>query len=407
MNHVKNASKNSQADKYVVYIIAFFTLLPFSNRMVILRGVILLLIFIVKNFVLIPSMHIESVKFDKKVLLFIMLLISSYLLSVVVGVFYSDGINLQKVLHEGSRLAYYVLVILVISKLCVKFDSMLQIMKVLLIFHLAIQLLQWYGNSEINSFIENIYVSNRIVSVTTIHLNLAERALGLSFRSGSIFLNPNVYMVYPLIFLLFFLEAKLINKKFVYNVWIFFTFISLFLTGSRTSLVVGFVIVLLYVNNFKFVFSLLTFFLILIYILSFYDIFSISINSRWFHVQEGLSDSLTVKFNGFIYYLMNVDSLWLLLFGGLATKFSSIQIDMEIGYIFLWFGILGYLWYGIMLKKILGTNYSKRIKMGILLISLLVGFTATIYFNISIFPFFLLLIFLRVDQYSDKLGIGK
>jgi hypothetical protein len=407
MRHSKNYAKKSGFDTYVIYIIAILSLLPFSNRMVILRGLILLLIFLVNNFIIKSSMHIELVKFDKIIFIFIFFLISSYLLAIAVGVFYANGIDLQKIFHEGTRLVYYVLTILVISKLCVKFDTILQTMKVLLVFHLAIQLLQWFGSSEINIFIENIYVSNRIVTTTTRHLNLADKTLGTSFRSGSIFLNPNVYMVYPLIFLLFFLEARLAKKKSIYNVWIFFTFVSLFLTGSRSSLIISIVIVLLYINNFKVVISLLTFFLLILSILSFYDIFSISINSRWFQVQEGLFDSLAVKFNGFIYYLKNVDSIWLFLFGSLATKFSSIQIDMEIGYILLWFGILGYFWYGIILKLILRMNYSKRIKMGVLSIFLLVGVTATIYFNITVFPFFSLLIFLKIDNYADKSDTAK
>lgn len=118
----------------------------------------------------------------------------------------------SKLIHEFTRVAFYALVVGVCRQTRVSLKTIYKVCVIVLAVHFAIQYTQFTGENTFNSFIINHYLAG---DAGNIHF-LQAVSSDYAFRSGSIFINPNVYVCYPSLCAGVFLEyirlAAVINK---------------------------------------------------------------------------------------------------------------------------------------------------------------------------------------------------
>lgn len=384
VNRINKMDSNQLFSKIYLYTIAFFSILPFNSFYIIIRVIVISLflfyLFIKKN------LKIKKSLFLILIVWFINIIFSTIIYS------YAE-MNTNSMFHELQRWLFYSLIFSVSINCNIRFDDIVKVCKFILIFHLSIQILQKLGNLGINEWIESKYINE---SGSINHLSLATYKGG-DFRSGSIFLNPNVYMVYPLTFLIVFLQKFILNKS-NQIIWIFSSLISIYFTGSRTAIIISSIILVVFfiknVNNKNKIIIVIFTSIVIMLLSKNYYIF----DSRAFLIIEGLSDSIWIKFSEFIKYLNNASIINY--FIGSLGNLNHIPIDMEIGYIFSWFGILGIIWYIAFYFELIKSNKKDfRFLITLLLcLLLLTSFTASTILNMSIFPFISVIMLSKINR---------
>jgi len=327
---------------------------------------------------------------------------NSYVLIWVINIFLSvifvfivdRTINFGRVIHEIERVLFYALLIYCCKHYRVKRSLLSWICKILLIINLTIQLAQYFELFETYDFLRNNYIER---GGKTTHLDLAYSGRS-SFRSGAIFINPNVYMLFPIVFLIVFLYDSIKTKSIVPYLWMILSAVSIFLTGSRTGLVlfVAIYAVFIIINRKNMWKNLL---ILVVGLVGLYVIFSVlggSFDSRIFDLNT--EDSFGIKVQGLFGYLdMSNPVCWI--FGSVSSNIA-VHIDMEIGYIIAWFGIIGLYWYFSLIKDLgaRATEGNKFFYRAIQILVLVNSVSSSAILNMSFFPFLCLMAFTTICE---------
>ena len=323
----------------------------------------------------------------------------TWILNILLGVFFvliSGSGDIDKVIlyHETTRLFMYLILWLSLSDQRYDYTQLIIMSKGLLIFHLSIQILQYFKVEVINNLIMMIYTQGEL----TKHLSLAIET-GAHFRSGSIYTNPNVYMVFPLLFFAILMQQYLFDHKKINLIWITLAIASLILTGSRTTIISVALMLTLFVKmERKTIYRSITAIVIFIVIILLIANNELISDFRVFDLFSGFSNSIAVKTSGLSDYFSNM-KISNLFFGGLSDLNLSKRIDMELGYVMSWFGINGYIWYFLIYLS-LSKNLKKFVylKYSVLIVFLTVSLTASVLFNFQAFNFISLLMYPHIFE---------
>lgn len=257
----------------------------------------------------------------------------------VVFVAMSGSINTSLIVHEIMRMIYCALLISTASKLYVSFKRIYFATLIAFIPNFIIQVLEYIHFPGIIGFIQQHYVTDAATQL--VHLESATYS-GIDFRSGSIFINPNVYMIIPMLSMCVFFYRDRHKPSIINTCLIIATLLSGLLTGSRTSIVVMAVIMAIYYCMYSKGSSKLIMLVIITVAVAKFgtNIFS---NSRALQMSE--TSSFYVKYMSFIWYWQSTSSNPLLWITGSLGSGNAIGMDSEWGYIYAWYGIFGLVWY--------------------------------------------------------------
>lgn len=301
-----------------------------------------------------------------------------------------EQFNVDFFIKELIRMSYCVLSINIMVRIKVS-DKILYLCALLaLLPNFAIQMMEYLKVGNALSFVENYYVTS---DENWKHLVSATYS-GADFRSGSVFINPNVYMIIPLLCLCVFFYRDRKKTSLLNNIFIVIASISGLLTGSRTALVVMALIMGVYYYKYSGGMSRIFFVIALAFVVVRYGS-SLMSNSR--ALQLSLDDSAGYKIQSILWYLRSSASIPLYwIFGGLGSNASSIM-DNEIGRVIAWYGVYGLFWYSCYYKIMWNSNqmilfYSRLITLVIALVSV----TASVMMCMPIFSFACLIGFTEI-----------
>lgn len=210
-------------------------------------------------------------------------------------------------------------------------------------FIVASQLLYAFNIPFVNSIINNYYLPSEDLQKI---YEFSMSSFG-QIRLGGIYGNSNNYAEYlELVLVVLIVERKQFQKKYMYILFGLITY-SIIATGSRTSLIVLIAIILhfIYINYRKSFTGLLLSFAILFTITLLISQFVDFLSLRAFRINEGVDDSLGIKFDLLIKYLIQDLPLSKILFGGFSgsamLKYVNTTFpgtDFEIGNLIVYFG---------------------------------------------------------------------
>ena len=386
LNNVLPA-KSSEGAKYnyfTVLIIALLTLVPLTTLGNLLRLGIAGVLLLFKDR--------SNSKLHKNMPLMFLAMVVGIFISFVTVTLVEGTADFSVTLHEMQRFAFYILLIIVVYDYKVPFKYIYWICISILLFNFAIQLLQFNGAEWVNDFIRQYY----LVGSDT-HLELATTKYGTaSFRSGSIYMNPNVYMVIPCSVLCVVLQANIKKPSILNYLFAVVCIWSLLLTGSRTTFIVAVAIVVIYfildknVGRIKWAIIAAGVLLLII------NMDSLQENYRIFDVSSGFDSSVGHKLSGFSAYLENANPIYFVT-GSLSSSFSP-MIDAEWGYVFAYFGIIGLYWY-VTFIMMLDRNKDTLpfLSVALRLVICLIACTATIVLCMPVFSFFCLIGLVEIE----------
>ena len=374
--------KEKKINEIEFYVVAFLSLLPSGSIYEYFK--LFVVIFLVFEKAITGTLFF-NIKTGIIIILLVFLTATSYVMSV-----FSSTINGQALLHEFKRNLFLCALILVCSNIDVNFKTIYRLCAIFLCLNTFIQLLELFKVEFVFDFIEKYYVTSEDGSV---HLELAKYKSLRYFRAGSIFLNPNIYMIIPLVSMAVFLQRSLIEKSRINKLMIFIAAISMFLAGSRTAFIIVFLLVFIYFINRRIKPSYkIT--LIIIEVLFLLICFLLADKYRFFDFASGLDNSIGFKMRQLIDYLKNLKPISLLL--GALSQGGYGQLDFEIGYIFAYYGMVGLIWFGLVVFSIeYGKEKYKFLTVAIRGVLVCMACTATILLCMPICSFFISLALLR------------
>ncbi len=369
-------------------VIALMTFLPSTTLFNMLRVITIAAIFLLTNKGDVYRISIGDMYTGKLVIL----LLVSPIISVLSVILLSWGnVNFNLFIHEYVRMVFNVLLILTVRQLTVSYKTCYRVAMLVLGVNFIIQVLQYNGNEAVFDFLEKWYVTGDPDKWN--HLDL--RFEGEQARYGSIYINPNVYTIVPIITLGLILDRDREKSSIVNYIMLIVAFLSCILTGSRTAMVVMAVIAIVYCIKYaapsKLFPLLVTFCFGLAIYLAFYgDV------SRAFSLELESSSSLSVKFQQFGWFWTMANPIWWLT-GSIGAP--VVGMDSEIGHIYAWYGVLGIYWYILLVKYISRVNRD-RFVVGVSTIAfILVGLTSSVFLGFSVFTFFAAFVFAnKVDN---------
>ena len=370
-----------------VILIALLMFLPLSTRGNLIRFTVTAVLF----GILLTN---KTIKIKMPVMKLLIAMFLSIVIPAITVFFVEKNIDINTWLHEVQRIIFYVLLILIVLNYKITFKHVYIICILVLIFHTTVQTLQWMGFEWVNDLIRQYYLQP---GDSGIHLMLASpENAGLDFRSGSIYMNPNVYMVIPATILCVILQANILKFSLINYIWIIMALFSLLLTGSRTTFFVAAAVVGIYVlvdkNTKKAKWIILVG--LAIAVLFFGDYFKEQF--RVFQLSEGMESSLEVKLDGFKSYLQNAPVIYFLT-GSLSSSLQ-VHIDSEWGYIYSYFGVLGIYWY-ICFLRLMSRN-KEILPFQVLsstIVICLIAISATVVLCMPVFTFFCLISLVKIE----------
>lgn len=387
MNDLITKNSEYKNDNMGVLLVAFMMFLPMSSICNILRLGIAVLLFIM------VSLRKGINNITKTMFIIFACMLMSLIFSRLAVLAFEGKANEALWIHELQRIGFYIILILVVYNYKVSFDFLFKICVVTLFFHVTIQTLQLMGVEAVFDFIETYYLEE---GDSGIHLSLARSKNIASFRSGSIYMNPNVYMVVPLSILGVVLQRD--KQKFsLFNMFlIMVTLYSLLLTGSRTSVIIAICMIVYYIikreelHEFRWVF--LGFGAVILIA----TIGILAAKYRAFNIVDGLSSSLGVKMENFSEYIIYSPTVYLIT-GSLSSR-RTVGMDSEWTHIYAYFGILGIIWYVSFLKLLLRNKEKYPIHAKLLTLNVcMVAASASVMLCMPVFSFVCLLLLAEIE----------
>lgn len=325
-------------------------------------------------------------------------IISLWFLSIMVAtasvLVFEHRLSTDTMAHEISRIVYYGLVMYLCSRLKVSIKFLFYCCSVVLCIHFVVQVSQYFRMGIFDPYIVKYYLAG---NKDNIHYQLATQDY-YQFRSGSIFINPNVYVCYPYLSLAVFLEYRRFSHSILPTLMCVIAFASVVLTGSRMGLGSCFLIFGWYMflgnkdkakdKSSNLIPMVLGVVITIILALNWESIGNSTSDFRAFNLSEAYEGSGSTKLGGFIAYLTHCNPVYWIT-GSLGSQMLNVQYDMELGYVFGWFGILGIIWYKNLIKLVYHNNLGEfRVLSTVATISiLLTAIGATSVLNMSVFPY--------------------
>lgn len=324
-----------------------------------------------------------ALKLNNSLLTIIFIITFASSVALVFSVF-SKSTDNSELMHELKRNGFLCGLIILSSNLKVDFKSIYRVCVFFILINTLIQVLEYMKVEAVFDFIETYYVTS---GEESIHLELARYEGFLYFRAGSIFLNPNVYMVIPLVSMSVFLQHSILGRSWFNKLMIVVTCLSIFLTGSRTAVVITFALLIVYALCLQNRPALkVTFVAVALLILA--AISKLADTYRIFDVSSGLDNSLGTKLTLLLEYF-NVAGPISLIFGSLGIGNIG-QIDFELGYIFAFYGILGVVWFALIVRSIkYESSVYTFITRALRIVLILMACTASVLLCMPICTFFL------------------
>ena len=322
----------SNKDKNILYLLVLLTYIPLTTMGNMIRIAVVGLLYVMK----VSNSYVEPGV--RKIARYMM--ISPFV--PLVFVFINDGgISTGIVIHEIMRMAYCALIIVVASTLDVDFKCIYTGTLLAFLPNFGIQIAQFLHVPGVTALIRSNYITSDASEFSHLDLSLLT---GADFRAGSIYLNPNIFMVIPLLALVVFLQQDYRKRNVINLVLIACTAISLYFCGSRTGIVVlGFILILYsakYLQGSKKILFVL--FVVVAMLLVSRRIDS---NARALRLSAEDSGSLIVKFRGFLWYWTSTLSRPIYWLTGSIGASNVVSIDCEWGHLYTWYGIFGIYWY--------------------------------------------------------------
>ncbi len=301
---------------------------------------------------------------------------------------------------EIARCIIYFLITQILMRMTVNTRVYMWLWEILLAVTVLIAILQFTKTLDVNTMLKSFYGDS-------VQFNSAERTQLSSFRCGSVFINPNVFACFLVAVLGSYMvvtheiKVLLFNSVFMYALCI----VGIILSGSRTGFVLCLVIILygLFVeakHDIKYAGKLLISLmlglvaLVLLLQLCGIDMQEELANLRMFKLQEGVSNSFSIKLDIF-WNLVNDMHIGNLLFGYGPFDYTvsgDLLVDFDFGYFLVFFGSMGLVLYVALICGILFYENGNKSRLRMFaMISLLFGFTAGAYFNLRIFMVYLLM----------------
>lgn len=394
--HVSTMTNNKKSDRIKydnlgIIAIAALSFVPSNSDGDVVRIGVVALLFL--GVLLIKKQIILS----NEMVSVIVIIAACTVLTLLIGFFYDSIPATWK--HEMFRNLFICIVIVVVSNLRCTYKFLYIVFLGILFVNTAIQILEFFKVPVVFQIIEQYYGGEG-----NVHMMLAFNSSLKYFRAGSIFLNPNIYMVIPLISITILLQnTKIKNTKWNYF-FLLVSFVSIFLTGSRTAFLLGGAIVgyFMIIDNRKKVGIAFLGIVVVIFIALLLSKSNGTI--RLFDVKSGMSNSVGYKLRQMQEYIKNADAVPLLL-GSLGVVDLS-GIDFEWGYIVAYYGIGGIIWYCLLIKNIRGKNtISKFFTLSLKGIMILLSVTASVLLCMQICTLFLLIAFVQID--TDDLFVSE
>lgn len=361
-------------DEIYAYVLAFLTFLPLKTSFNLLRVAVIGFLFLMKPYHGFRDLRVYSVA--KR-------MVVSPVLPVIIVFLLEGDFSTSLVVHELMRMVYCALLIVTVSNLKVRFRCIYTICLIVFLPNFAIQVAQFLHIGSVTAFIRNNYLTSES---GWSHLNLASRA-GSDFRAGSIYINPNVYMVIPLLVLVVLLQQDMRKRSLPNYILIGCVVLSCYFTGSRTATVIIIIIMVLYIVKYAKQSNrvVLILFALIAFVLFGWDTV---MESRSFALSFNRLSSLTAKLNGFVWYWTSSLDHVLYWFTGSIGSTSVASTDCELAHIYTWYGLFGIAWYIKYCRITLHYNphiefYSKPITY----VCILVAVTASVLLCMPIFSF--------------------
>lgn len=315
---------------------------------------------------------------------------------------YSAYFSISVAIKEVCRCIVYatILEILLLTEIDVNIYK--QVWKTILMVVVAIAVLQYIKIFDIDIVLKSIY-GDSVQFLNTQYSDLS------SFRCGSIFVNPNVFACFLVAFLGNYFCVMSNGRETIVSkvVTLVLCIIGLVLSGSRTGLVLGLVLVIVYTvliaeYNLRYILKNLIIIGglicgVLLILKLFFDVdMSTLATFRMFQVKGGMDDSFGIKIGIYTNLLKGGSALNCLIGYGPFDYASSIDllVDFDFGYFTTFFGCLGLFLYvgllGAILKFNVKQDASRKLRnIMFFVITVIFGITAGVYFNMRIFAIYM------------------
>ena len=181
---VNTFAVNKKREKRVQVFIALYflsVLLPTTGKLIFVRPILCLLMYLMDSSYL---SHRFSVRRD------MFFFFATWFLCVAFGQIVIVGKpHINSLIHEFQRIIMYFVIALPLGRIKLNRKELYIMSSALLIFNFTIQILELLNIQWVFDFIKTYYYTGEDMR----HLNLALNQTLTTFRSGSIFINPNVY----------------------------------------------------------------------------------------------------------------------------------------------------------------------------------------------------------------------
>lgn len=387
-------------ENFTYVILAIFTTLLFADRYM-LYGIILLAM----AFVVILGRN-HMLYSNSMLFVFIAIGMVAFVDMMLghLGVL-SDIFSLSVAKKEIFRVIIYFIIMEIMSSMAVDLKVYSKVWRGLLIFIVGIAILQFTKVFDIDAILKNIY-GDSVQFYNSAHTEIS------SFRCGSVFINPNVFacflvaMLGSYMFILQYIRENLVMKVLTFGMII----TGFVLSGSRTGFLLGVIVLVTYISmeSQGELDSIIKRMLILgigvsvtLLIMMFYFKLDLSNFSalRLFKIDEGTTNSFGVKIGIFTNLLSKMDLKNALIGYGpfdYTSNSGSLLVDFDLGYFITYFGAFGVCIYAVFLRSIFAWGdqelYGRRYMNTVfLLIAIVFGMTAGVYFNLRIFSIYMLM----------------
>ncbi len=332
----ERSNQSGDIDRLGIIVLAAMSFLPMIGRGNILR--LMLMAGLVCH-----QMALKRYKIAPEIKRILIMMVASAIIPAVVVIAFEGGINLGFWLHEFIRILFYCMLIPVVFNYRTTPEFLFKVCVVVLTVNFGIQFMQWRGLGNINGWIYQYYAPK---DAKFTHLMLAMYE-GASFRAGSIFLNPNVCMVIPCTILGVLLQRNFLKYSIWNYAWIGVALFSVLLTGSRTAFILSMVIVGFCTWRDKKA-GKIKWLLPVILVLGLWMNAKSLENFRAFNIESVMQGSGNVKVNMILAYLQVTNLIYMIT--GCCGSQIVFGLDSEWGFIFMFHGILGLIWYISFLK---------------------------------------------------------
>lgn len=400
-----SASNTQKSNWIVLAIILATTFIPSGGSLGLIKLGIIVLLCCLRAKKRLNDRY--AVNGRKKCQRIILLWFASIFLAAITVILTEGKVNFSTIEHELSRVLYYLCVIILCFNMTISLKHLFYACSIIILIHCLIQVTQYFSLGTFDQYIRQYYLNG---DENNQHYLMSKQLYGEAFRSGSIFINPNVYVCYPYLSLGVYLQYYRRTKGYLPLIMVGVAFISIVLTGSRMGLATFALIIIWFiwysskhrsgVQSYKGYLVIAG--IIVLIIFNFNTVIDFAEGMRAFNLDSAYEGSGSVKFAGLLGYIKISNPLeWV--FGSLGADRLAIPIDMELGYIFSWFGIFGLYWYVKLIRLVYvyhKTDY--RIISSISAFSIiLTAIGASSVLNMSVFPYICVIAFTNIIQYRQ------